>query len=56
MQMCVCVEAATPLEKRTQVCFELQEEISFAHEVLMTMLPEIEKIKKICRGTYNTNV
>ena len=41
----------TPLEKRTQVWFELQEEISFAHEFLMKMLPENARIKKIYRGT-----
>ena len=46
----------TPLEKRTQVWFELQEEISFAHEFLMKMLPEKRKIKKIYRGTYSTDV
>ena len=46
----------TPLEKRTQVWFELQEEISFAHEFLMKMLPENGKIKKIYRGTYTTDV
>ena len=38
--------ADTPLEKRTQVWFELQEEISFAHEFLMKMLPENVQIKK----------
>ena len=37
---------STPLEKRTQVWFEFQEEISFAHEFLMKMLPENRKIKK----------
>ena len=46
----------TPLEKRTQVWFELQKEISFAHEFLMKMLPENGKIKKIYRGTYTTDV
>ena len=46
----------TPLENRTQVWFELQEEISFAHEYLMKMLPENRKIRKIYRGTYNTDV
>ena len=39
-----------------QVWFELQEEISFAHEFLMKMLPENGKIKKIYRGTYTTDV
>ena len=46
----------TPLEKRTQVWFELQEEILFAHEFLMKMLQEKIKIKKIYRGTYSTDV
>ena len=36
----------TPLEKWMQVWFDLQEEISFAHEFLMKMLPENRKIKK----------
>ena len=51
-----CVRPGTPLEKRTQVWFELQEEISFAHGFLMKMLPENGKIKKIYRGTYTTDV
>ena len=46
----------TPLEKRTQVWFELQEEISYSHEFFMKMLPENRKIKKIYRGTYTTDV
>ena len=47
----------TPLEKQTQVWFELQEEISFAHEILMKMLPpENVQIKKIYSGTYTTDV
>ena len=48
--------SGTPLEKRTQVWFELQEEISFAHDFLMKMLPENVQIKKIYRGTYTTDV
>ena len=44
--------ASTPLEKWTQVSFELQEEILFAHEFLMKMLPENRKIKKIYRGMF----
>ena len=42
----------TPLEKRTQVWFELQEEIPFAHEFLMKMLPENAGIKKSTEGPY----
>ena len=36
----------TPLKKRTQVWFELEGEISFAHEFLMKMLLENVQIKK----------
>ena len=41
----------TPLQKRPQVWFELPEEIPPALELLMKMLPENAKIKKIYRGT-----
>ena len=44
-------DLSTPLEKRTQVWFELQEEISLIHEYLMKMLPKNVRIKKIFRGT-----
>ena len=44
----------TPLQKRTQVWFELQAKIPVAHEVMMHMLQENAKIKKIYRGTLTS--
>ena len=44
----------TPLQKRTQVWFELQAKIPVAHEVMMQMLQENAKIKKIYRGTLTS--
>ena len=51
---CVSRGRVTPLQKRTQVWFALQAKISVAHEVMVQMLPENTKIKKIYRGTLTS--
>ena len=38
--------AATPLQKESQVRFEIPEEIPVEHEYMRQMLPENQKIKK----------
>ena len=37
---------STPLQKESQVRFEIPEEIPVGHEYMMQMLPENQKIKK----------